>query len=483
MKILSLFVVAALAVSAAFGRQAAVKQVTITGNMIHKTPSTPEVLRIHFLNPFQKHSPSVKTDAAGAFIASGEMLFTQNMTVQYNNTFINLYVAPGDSVHLTIDAALLNSPDFAWLTITGDHARISTELNKCHYFLSQLPYKKYDYSVSVPNMRAAIQADYDRYLAALTTYAERHQTDPVVVAFSKRDIIYGISNWMNDYVKLGSPETSTMAERIALFNDPLFEVHDAANFQSMMFPYHLSAYSLWVTHGDSTVLNAVKQERWKDAVHGGVALLLKEPAGISRDYLVFSFLQGLAAINPALLDEMPEISRYFTQPLTYEYLKKEISLAGEVSFPSAVLKGVSYLAPGGVTKALPGTDVFKHLAKRHPGKVIFVDVYATWCGPCLAEMKFAPALHKEFSNKGVVFVNLCLQSGLEDWKKLVKTERLDGENYFLDTDASKLFMGNYRLSGYPSYLLLNKQGKIVTAQAPRPSEVRVLNRTIAQLLK
>ncbi|TWR26743.1 hypothetical protein FPZ42_06815 [Mucilaginibacter achroorhodeus] len=128
------------------------EHVTITGTVIHRTFSTPMVLGFNFLNPFENVRMSATLNSRSQFSITGRMKFVQNMTIAYNNTFINLYEFPGDSVHIAIDAALLDKPNFQWLKISGDHAQFSSQLNLLHDAISKLPYNKYDYSVSVPNM-------------------------------------------------------------------------------------------------------------------------------------------------------------------------------------------------------------------------------------------------------------------------------------------------------------------------------------------
>ena len=85
-------------------------------------------------------------------------------------------------------------------------------------------------------------------------------------------------------------------------------------------------------------------------------------------------------------------------------------------------------------------------------------------------------------DKDAIFVNLCLQSTVSHWMELVRKRSIGGENYFFTDDATKLFMGTYRLSGYPSYLLMDRQGRLVTTTAPRPSEARAVKETILKLL-
>ncbi|SEW53168.1 hypothetical protein [Chitinophaga arvensicola] len=88
--------------------QISAKRVVVTGKVINAGAGTPKVFGINFLNPFDNSRKSATLDSGMKFSVEENMLFTQNMTIAYNKTFINLYVVPGDSVHLQIDAALLD---------------------------------------------------------------------------------------------------------------------------------------------------------------------------------------------------------------------------------------------------------------------------------------------------------------------------------------------------------------------------------------
>ena len=105
--------------------------------------------------------------------------------------------------------------------------------------------------------------------------------------------------------------------------------------------------------------------------------------------------------------------------------------------------------------------LLNYLAANFKNKVLYIDVWATWCGPCKKEFELIPDLHKYFKDtKEVVFVNLCLESNTEQWKQTIAKHQIKGENYYLDGNASKLFMAENNLSGFPSYLIIDKDGKI-----------------------
>jgi thiol-disulfide isomerase/thioredoxin len=249
----------------------------------------------------------------------------------------------------------------------------------------------------------------------------------------------------------------------------------------MMFPYHLSNYIYYKLSADSTINQAAKQGCAVEAEEKVVTLILQEPAGECRDYMLYHHLAVTVSYATGILDSLKNVDHWFTKDIYYDALKGLAEKVTKPKFPKTKIKGMKYLSKMEVV-SLRATDAFEYFRLKYPGKVVYIDVYATWCGPCLEEMKSTPHLYRAVRDKDVVFVNFSLQSTETDWKALIKENHIEGENYLFSDDATKLFMGTYRLSGYPSYILINKQGQIVSTNAPRPSEKSFITIALIGLL-
>lgn len=112
------------------------------------------------------------------------------------------------------------------------------------------------------------------------------------------------------------------------------------------------------------------------------------------------------------------------------------------------------------------------------GKYVYIDVWATWCGPCKREIPHLKQLEKDYHNSNIEFVSISIDTpdAYDTWKKMVKEEELAGIQLIADNAWQSQFVTDYAINGIPRFILIDPEGNIITADAPRPSneKVRVL---------
>jgi len=105
------------------------------------------------------------------------------------------------------------------------------------------------------------------------------------------------------------------------------------------------------------------------------------------------------------------------------------------------------------------------------GKYVFIDVWATWCGPCLQQIPALKKLDHEYQNKDIVFVSISVDkvSAYDKWKKMVKEKALVGIQLFADNSFSSDFIKAYGISSIPRFIIIDKEGNIYDENADKPS--------------
>jgi thiol-disulfide isomerase/thioredoxin len=110
------------------------------------------------------------------------------------------------------------------------------------------------------------------------------------------------------------------------------------------------------------------------------------------------------------------------------------------------------------------------------GKYVYVDVWATWCGPCVREIPFLKEVEKKYHGKNIEFVSISIDQAKdhEKWKTMVNEKELGGIQLFADNDWNSAFVKAYQIEGIPRFILIDDKGLIVTANAPRPSSKKLI---------
>ena len=114
------------------------------------------------------------------------------------------------------------------------------------------------------------------------------------------------------------------------------------------------------------------------------------------------------------------------------------------------------------------------------GKVVYIDIWATWCIPCINEVPSLQKMEEHFKGKDIAFVSICIKDREKLWKKMVKEKGFTGIQVF-DEKGDSSFIEQYGVASIPRFILIDKEGKIIDANALPPSDPK-LQEQIAKYL-
>ncbi|MCK9303844.1 MAG: TlpA disulfide reductase family protein [Bacteroidales bacterium] len=105
------------------------------------------------------------------------------------------------------------------------------------------------------------------------------------------------------------------------------------------------------------------------------------------------------------------------------------------------------------------------------GKYVYIDVWATWCTPCKAEIPFLTKLEEDYHGKNIYFVSLSVDKEKDklEWISYVKEHNLQGIQLIADKDFSSEFIKKFNINSIPRFILIDPQGRIISGDAKRPS--------------
>ncbi len=101
------------------------------------------------------------------------------------------------------------------------------------------------------------------------------------------------------------------------------------------------------------------------------------------------------------------------------------------------------------------------------GKYVYIDMWATWCGPCQKELPYLKKLAEKYKGRNITFVGLSIDADKAKWEARVKSGELCGTQLYIGKGSR--FQADYRISGIPRFILLDPNGRIVNPDMTRPS--------------
>ncbi len=408
---------------------------------------------------------TVEINDTGAFQTSVPCYFKMDLTIRFDKAFAKLICAPGDSIFLTIDANILNDSkqhlgnDGDFMKVVGgsrvDDNKLVNDFLKRIAIIAPYSERRNALKQKEPMEYNTFWNElYNKKSDVLDSILETKSTDLFKI-WSKDLLKYEKLNNLIRYSWLRSI-TDKISEDSLDIPDEYYKRIFAEDINDSEV---LSMYHYYFLHSYFSYLR--KQAKRKGI---NVAEYINENAtGFPKDFALAKYYYNLTKKSDTVVN------------INYDLIENKIIkdlLAGQLNEQQK--KKAELLER-------KGHSVFiDSLFRKYKGKVVYVDFWATWCKPCLAEMPNSKLLQDRFKDKNVEFLYLCCQSEKDNWQRTINKKNLTGTHILLTDNQFAEFSNLFNIGSVPHYVLVNKEGGFIN-NAPSPGDKNIVKK-INQLL-
>nr|WP_321356304.1 TlpA disulfide reductase family protein [uncultured Draconibacterium sp.] len=413
-------------------------------------------------------------DSNGYFSTKISLYNPQNISGFINDKTIALFVRPGDSLSINIDEKAFADGDYPEYEISGSEpdAGNSLLMQKYMRFIGSRDFNP-NTDTSIEEYKAILQTEINRQDSLFQYFCNENEVTSEFKNWAQNDIVYNVANYLLNY------HFANPASKGNLFDKTMFPVDNNAAIYSDLYSLHLRHYALnlgiW---NDTTCINLLSRGDNLNAFQTCLNTIVNSEApGLYRDIMCYKMFSSLFG------ESFSDFSKLFENVDAYidDASLKEILNDERIEYENEKNVNIAFLDPDSNEERVINGDFWKEIKEKYNGKVVYVDIWATWCAPCLTEFQYTIDLHKKLENKDIAFVNLCLSSKKDNWKAALENSKIDGTNYFFNEEQSQLLRGKLKFEGFPTYLIIDKQGNIVNANAPRPSSGKKIMTLLAEM--
>lgn len=411
--------------------------------------------------------------------------------------YCNLFVSPGDNLNLKIDRSLKAEN----VKVTGTHQENNQLLNSMSKFNGEkfngdtLPEKVYK---EIRDIALHNKTVLDNYIKKHKPSREFIKTWQINLEYFAPEVFY----FFEQNNKFGNQDAyARNLDKWKQCREELFSKIKISNDEAINAPYY--------RHFVFDILGRKKEELWQEVsgtnqvaffkewynatVEEGTKLFFADGTNILTEKIIQKYYTGQSAeyaygvfftqsIGNEHNENLPQIFENFKNKFpNSNYINAFEPMIDKIieNNKKTLSDKMVFVENGNQFKT------FEEIISQFKGKTVLIDMWGTWCAPCRQEItKNNHALHEYFKDKDVQFLYVANHDShnSENWKKLISYQSLEGFHILANEILTKDIMTKTKGQGFPTYIVLSKDGSYELSKAGYPMEREILIRQLESAL-
>jgi thiol-disulfide isomerase/thioredoxin len=205
----------------------------------------------------------------------------------------------------------------------------------------------------------------------------------------------------------------------------------------------------------------IHNNRWYSATYENLKKRLNIDKGLATDIVIAQddCRKIVEELTPVSDKKLKTIQQQFSTPFVANYVA--LCNAQTIAKLEANTKMKDFVV--NETPKVEGDQIFDAIMAEYKGKVVYVDFWATWCGPCRGGIEQIKPLKEELAGKDIVFVYITNPTSPQStWANMISD--IKGEHYRVGNDEWNFLAAKFNISGIPHYVLVNKKSEVVNPE-------------------
>lgn len=422
------------------------------------------------LNPIDKEvlvydrfllkSDTIPVNPDGTFSKSVSVTDEHLGLLKHGNFYIPVNLKPGSTINADFNTEDVKNSDWTKVTFSGKGSEASAFLS---YLTTLINGAVHDscYDLKPYIFQSFAENDYKRIEDRLEDFQAVYPKEALFIEKMKFMLLAARTNCFFKYMRYNALENDS-SDWIKSFN----HIVDSLPKDNEVFSKEISEYrSFLISYFETEIKNNLQKKQIRRFTKKHMNRNIDEIVALNAPQSIKDALGNKILIPYSFYSDSIKIivkERYKELVENPQYL---------VDFEKTVII-LEKLKPGNIPPDFNLTDINGKSVSLSAlkGNVVYMDFWHTRCGPCISELPFTKELEAKITGKPIVFLSISIDDTKSDWEKFVKEKELGGIHIYAPNGKNSVIAREYAIKGTPTYLIIDKEGKIFEYESTRPSD-------------